>query len=130
MRTTEDAVVVDCPVPVGTPEPVTVEIGHDVSVRYLTMQGVWVVGLIQYHPCRTGRCGEVHGEPARCAGGAMFDLPGVRDAFPDQPLFTVTSWNPLTLAPALQCACPGCGHVGYILEGQWVPQQQTGLSVG
>jgi hypothetical protein len=53
-----------------------------------------------------------------CKSMAMFDLPAVRQVFPDRPVWTVESWDPLTLSPSLLCKL--CGDHGFIREGRWV----------
>ena len=55
----------------------------------------------------------------RCAGGGWLDLPGVAETFPGVPLWTVESWEPLTLSPSLLCGV--CGHHGFVRNGAWVP---------
>ena len=55
-----------------------------------------------------------------CESAAFFDIPGAREVLgPDRPLWTVESWDPLTLSPSLLCKL--CGDHGFIREGRWVP---------
>lgn len=98
-----------------------VDIGHGVQIRYTSWDQHERVGLIEYHQCAGGNCREPDGSAGLCGGGVLFDLPGVREAFPDRELWTVESVDPLTLSPSLQCGCRGCGHHGYIRGGQWAP---------
>lgn len=63
-----------------------------------------------------------HSKPdgSECEGGAgLFDLPGVREAFPGRAVWQIESWEPLTLSPSLLCSA--CGHHGFVRQGQWVP---------
>jgi len=53
-----------------------------------------------------------------CSSMALFDLPAVRQVFPDRPVWTVEAWDPLTLSPSLLCQL--CGDHGFIREGRWV----------
>ena len=68
-------------------------------------------GLIYHHSAPDGH---------RCTAGIMFDLPGVRDAFPAIPLWTVESWTPLTVIPAVTCET--CGTTGEIRDGAWMAE--------
>jgi hypothetical protein len=49
-------------------------------------------------------------------GVVMFDLPGVRRIFPNNPVWIVHSWEPLTLTPSVKCSC---GFHGFITDGKW-----------
>jgi len=52
-----------------------------------------------------------------CQGSIWFDKPVVREVFPGRPVWTVHSWEPLTLSPSFLCHC---GDHGFIREGKWV----------
>lgn len=52
-----------------------------------------------------------------CDGAIRFDSPAAR-ALGQAPLWTVESWEPLTISPSLLCHC---GDHGFIRNGQWVP---------
>ncbi len=87
-------------------------IGHGVLISYTSWDdgGHERVGLIEFHDRPDG---------GRCGSGLLFDLPGVREAFPSRAVWTVEQWEPLTLSPSLLCSA--CGHHGFITEGRWVP---------
>lgn len=51
-------------------------------------------------------------------GGIHVDAPGVKEVFGDH-VWTVESWEPLTLSPSILRT--ECGCHGYIREGRWVP---------
>lgn len=87
------------------------DLGHDVTLNFTTWGDHERVGyLLDHH--------KPDGSP--CEGGAgLFDLPGVREAFPGRTLWTVESWEPLTLSPSLLCTA--CGHHGFVRQGSWVP---------
>ncbi len=100
-----------------------VDVGHGVQISFTSWGPHPRVGLTVFHVCTGGNCRETGPDGQRnwCGGGVLFDLPGVREAFPDRALWTVESFDPLTLSPSLQCACPGCTHHGYIRAGRWEP---------
>ena len=68
-------------------------------------------GANVHHPRKDG--------PGECDAFIQFDLPATQAAFAGQPLWTVQSWEPLTLSPSLLCT--ECGDHGFIREGRWVP---------
>ncbi len=89
-----------------------IDIGHGVFIQYVSWNGVDKVGLIEDHKRRD------NGD--QCFGGSvMFDVPAVRDQLQEQSMWTVESWEPLTLSPSLLCTV--CGHHGWIRDGRWVP---------
>jgi len=89
----------------------SIGIGHGVTIRYVQWRGHNPAGLIEEHDRPdNGR---------RCLGTVLFDLPGIREAFPKRHVWQVQSLDPLTLTPSL--ACSACGHHGFIRAGQWVP---------
>lgn len=55
------------------------------------------------------------GEP--CMGGITFDGEVARRIEPGKPMWSVESWEPLTLSPSLLCSC---GDHGFIRQGRWV----------
>ena len=92
------------------------DLGHGVTAIW-TSHGVHErAGLIEYHPCQGGNC-----SASQCGGGVLFDLPGLSEKFPGRDVWTVESWEPLTLSPSIQCGCRGCSHHGFIRDGRWVP---------
>lgn len=51
-----------------------------------------------------------------CEGSIWFDCQVVREVFPGHPMWTVSSFEPLTCAPSFLCHC---GDNGYICDGKW-----------
>lgn len=86
------------------------DIGHGVTIQFTTWGDHDPCGLLEEHRTPAGQ---------ECGGGVLFDLPGVREAFPNHPVWTLVSLDPLTLSPSLLCTA--CGHHGFIREGRWVP---------
>jgi hypothetical protein len=87
------------------------DLGHGVELQFTSYGEHERAGYIQSHPRPDGQ--------GRCEGGGLFDLPGIREAFPDRAVWQVESWEPLTLSPSLLCSA--CGHHGFIRGGRWVP---------
>jgi hypothetical protein len=87
------------------------DLGHGVELKFTSWADHDRAGFIESHDRPDGQ--------GRCEGGGMFDLPGVRDAFPERALWTVESWEPLTLSPSLLCRV--CGNHGFVRSGIWVP---------
>lgn len=85
------------------------DLGHGVRIAFTTWHEHDPVGLIEEHTDPTGH---------RCGGGILFDLPGVREAFPNRPVWTLVTVDPLTITPSLLC---DCGHHGWIKNGRWEP---------
>lgn len=54
----------------------------------------------------------------QCASGATFDSETARRIEPGKAMWTVESWEPLTLSPSLLCM--RCGDHGFVRNGQWV----------
>lgn len=55
-----------------------------------------------------------------CVGSfATFSGPVQQQIEPDRPVWTVESFEPLTLSPSLLCRL--CGDHGFVRQGQWVP---------
>lgn len=90
-----------------------IDIGHGTSIAYTSWGTYDQVGLIEWH---NGPDGEPCGQ---AGGGVLFDLPGVKEAFPGRALWRVESLEPLTLWPSI--ACLNCGHHGWIRNGRWEP---------
>ena len=92
------------------PEP-TLDLGDNHLLRF-SRHGGDVVGATEEHLRPDGKS---------CLGHFYFDLPETRDllAGQDRPMWTVQSWNPLTLTPSL--VCQDCGDHGFVREGKWVP---------
>jgi hypothetical protein len=82
-----------------------------IRARYEGLADIDKVGMSFNHPRKDGGNG-------RCGGFVTFDLPGVRGLFPNHALWTVESWEPLTLSPSLLCRT--CGRHGFIRQGRWV----------
>jgi hypothetical protein len=87
------------------------DLGGGVEIEWTSWADHEKVGFIETHDRPDGS--------GRCSGGVLFDLPGVRDAFPGRPVWTVESWEPLTLSPSLLCRI--CSNHGWIRQGRWVP---------
>lgn len=87
------------------------DIGHGVSITYTSWRDYDKAGYLQTHNRPDGS--------GRCESGGLFDLPGIREAFPDRAVWQVQSWDPLTISPSL--LCPVCGNHGFIRDGQWIP---------
>jgi hypothetical protein len=86
------------------------DLGHGVTIEYTSWADHEKVGLLRTHPKPDG---------TTCTSGLLFDLAGVREAFPDRALWQVEQWDPLTLSPSLLCR--ECQHHGWIRAGRWVP---------
>jgi hypothetical protein len=86
------------------------DIGYGVLILFTSWRKHAKAGILHEHPTPDGD---------RHMGGIKFDLPGVAEAFPGDPLWTVESWEPLTLSPSLRCR--DCGHHGWIRSGRWEP---------
>lgn len=91
-------------------EDAGVDIGHNVRIVYTTIGAHSPGGLIEYHYTPEGR---------ECGVSVLFDLDGVRHAFPDRSVWTVVRLEPLTLTPSVLCR--RCGHHGRIRGGRWEP---------
>lgn len=87
-----------------------VQIGHGVSIEFTSWADHEKVGLLRSHPKPDGTV---------CTSGLLFDLAGVREAFPDRAVWTVEQWEPLTISPSLLCRA--CNHHGWIRNGRWEP---------
>lgn len=92
-------------------KPERLDLGHGVSITFTTWESHNPVGLVEYH-------NRPDGSPC-VGGGILFDLPGVSEAFPDRPVWTLENLDPLTISPSLQCM--SCSHHGFIRDGRWVP---------
>lgn len=106
--------------------PGIVDLGHDTWMNWSHRFDVPAqrIGLTEWHRCTSPTCpfrGEDGGMYGWCGGGVLFDLPGVREAFPGRALWTVESEDPLTIAPSIACSHPECTHHGFIRGGLWVP---------
>lgn len=93
-----------------TPVDVDLDFGNGRYAYYTTVGAHSPGGLIEYHRTPEGR---------ECGGSVLFDLDGVREAFPDRAVWTVESLEPLTLSPSILCR--RCGNHGYVRAGKWVP---------
>ena len=54
-----------------------------------------------------------------CAGAVTFAGEVQARIEPNRPVWSVQSWEPLTLSPSVLCR--RCGDHGFIREGKWVP---------
>lgn len=58
-------------------------------------------------------------DPSReCHGFVTFDGPEQREHGAGRPMWTVESWDPLTLSPSVLCKL--CGDHGFVRGGRWV----------
>lgn len=91
--------------PEGDPAADWIDIGHGVEILFYTQgDDVAPAGLLERHPCLTD---------IRHAGAVPFVPTGT------WPVWTVESWEPLTLSPSVLCRA--CGLHGWIRGGRWVP---------
>lgn len=86
------------------------DIGHGVKIAANVWEDHGQIGIYEQHTTPEGQ---------ECIGAVHFDVPVVRETWPDVPMWTVEQWEPLTLAPSLLCR--RCGNHGFIREGRWVP---------
>ena len=56
-------------------------------------------------------------DDSECWGHVHFDIPAVRQAFPNAAVWQVASWEPLTISPSVLCTI--CGDHGFIRNGRW-----------
>jgi hypothetical protein len=83
---------------------------RDLNPQYADQPDIERAGAIIDH---------IRADGSQCDGGVIhFDLPGVREIVPNRAVWTVESWEPLTLSPSLLCHC---GDHGFIRDGRWVP---------
>ncbi len=85
---------------------------RELNPQYEGVPDIPRVGATVYHPTPAGET---------CSSGVYFDLPEVRERFPqltDENVWQVVSWDPLTLSPSLLCM--RCGDHGFIRGGKWV----------
>lgn len=87
-----------------------IDMGHGASYVWTSWNGHEHSGLIEVHP--------IQGRSGRHAGSIMFDVPGASEAFPNRPLWTKVSEEPLTVTPSILCSC---GWHGHITNGRWEP---------
>lgn len=83
---------------------------RELNPQYEHMPDVDRYGLIIEHPVAGG---------GECRSFATLDQPVVQQLEPGKPVWTVESWEPLTLSPSILCRA--CGHHGFIQDGRWVP---------
>jgi len=93
----------------NSPPEGAVSLGDDhYYTRGVDKSGQWVA-IHEWHKTPDGRW---------CAGYVPFEVPDGDYYVPSSPHWDVISFDPLTLAPSLQCtACPS--H-GFIRDGRWV----------
>lgn len=86
------------------------DLGHGVTLEFRSWGEIERAGYFQEHRTSGGEA---------CFSGGMFDLPGVRENFPERELWQVESFDPLTLSPSMLCTI--CGNHGFVKNGRWVP---------
>ena len=85
------------------------DIGHNVVIAHILKDGA-TVGLVDMHRDADGRL---------CRIVVMFDPGGPLVALEGRRrLWTVQTWDPLTLTEPIRCHC---GHAGRIRDDRWVP---------
>ena len=83
---------------------------RELNPQYADVPDVEKYGLIDYHNrADNGKT---------CSGYVTFDGVVARRIEPGRSMWTVESWEPLTLSPSLLCRA--CGDHGFIREGKWV----------
>lgn len=89
------------------------DLGHGVRAEFTGLYG-------DQENTRTGLfISHMHEDGMDCIGSVTFDLPVMREKFPNGPLWTLHSLDPLTLSPSVLNS--PCGLHGFIREGKWVP---------
>jgi hypothetical protein len=103
------------------------DIGHGFKIRFYTeynaieLMGKFHTGLIISGPaapqCKhPGRASGADDEK-RCGGGINFRNSRIAEK-EGRPMWTVQSWEPLTIVPSIQCKCGG--QHGFITNGRYV----------
>ena len=87
------------------------ELGHGVTLQFTSWGEHERAGYLQEHDRPDGG--------GRCGSGGLFDLPGIREHFPERAVWTVESFDPLSLSPSMLCRA--CGNHGFVRGGRWVP---------
>lgn len=91
---------------------------RDLNPQYADLPDIDRAGILIEHPQPRAASG-------LCEGSVMFDSPGARRVFGNQPLWTVQSLDPLTISPSILCKgrMPDgqpCNFHGFIRSGKWV----------
>jgi hypothetical protein len=82
---------------------------RELNPQYADLPDVERVGAIIRHKRPDG---------GDCWHGVFFDGAVAQRVFDGRTIWTVESWEPLTLSPSLLCRI--CGDHGYIRQGKWV----------
>lgn len=82
---------------------------RDLNPQYADLADVERIGAIVSH---------VKPDGSKCWSGIFFECEATRRAFPGHAVWTVESWEPLTLSPSLLCRL--CNDHGFIRDGRWV----------
>lgn len=116
-----------------------IDIGHGVTIhkigwkpdrelnpQYDGIPDIEWAGIIIDHPFGPGPTNEryrglynTNRELGRCSGYVSFDGETMRRISPNSQMWTVESFDPLTISPSVLCCA--CGHHGFIRQGLWVP---------
>lgn len=89
---------------------------RDINPQYEGIPDIERCGATIYHL-------NPQGKP--CQGFVHFDTPDVQRVFAGANMWTVMSWEPLTLTPSILCkscyppGAPPCGDHGFIENGKW-----------
>jgi hypothetical protein len=100
-------------------EPLDIGCGHtltftrwspdrDLNPQYAGLPDIDPVGALIEHTTSDGK---------ECTGYVHFNSEATRRVFPDDPVWIVEKWEPLTLSPSILCKL--CGDHGFIEEGRW-----------
>lgn len=84
---------------------------RDLNPQYAGIPDVDRYGALLEHPLASAETG-------RCMGSLTFRSEVALKLEPRVPMWTVESWDPLTISPSVLCAC---GFHGFIRGGRWVP---------
>jgi hypothetical protein len=104
-------------------EEFDIDIGHGHFMRYFSWSPDRALnpqydGIPDIPKCGAA-IGHVAPNGAKCMSAIHFDTPEVRAVFDKCNVWTVESWEPLTVSPSLLCM--RCGDHGFIKNGKWVP---------
>lgn len=84
---------------------------RDINPQYADIPGIDRCGAFVPHP-------KPDGDECESGGFIHFDTADIRRVFGEDHVWTVESWDPLTVSPSL--LCKACGDHGFIRAGRWV----------
>lgn len=103
------------------PREPEIQLGHGMSAMWLRHAGHDRAGIELIEANCTGRNCQDRGRPGQCSGSVLFNLPGMRERFPNRTLWTVVDLDQLTLFGPIACGHWYCPTAGEITKGLWVP---------